>query len=391
MMSRSSRSAIAVALAPVLFTSSVFCSVAYAADATIGFAAPLTGGSAHYGIDLKHGVELAIEDANAKSIVIGGQPVHFVLDSEDDAGDPRTGTQVAQKLVDAGVVGIVGHFNSGTSIPASRIYYNAGIPMVSPTATNPTLTSQGFNTVFRVTNSDSQMGQLAGRSAVESLKGKSIAVMDDRSAFGQGMADEFVKGVEKSGGKIADREFTTDKAVDFKGQLTRMKSINPDVVFWAGLDQQAGMVVKQMRQLGMKATFLGGGSFENETFLQVAGPDADGAMSWDYGVPLSQLKAGKQFDERMKAKYSQGVVAYSPAAYDATWVLVRAMQKANSTDPKVYSPFIKSITFEGIAGDVAFMANGDMKDPAATFYKVTDGKWVPQAIAHGDKVETLKN
>ena len=391
MMSRSSRSAIAVALAPVFFTSSVFCSVAYAADATIGFAAPLTGGSAHYGIDLKHGVEMAIEDANAKSIVIGGQPVHFVLDSEDDAGDPRTGTQVAQKLVDAGVVGIVGHFNSGTSIPASRIYYNAGIPMVSPTATNPTLTSQGFNTVFRVTNSDSQMGQLAGRSAVESLKGKSIAVMDDRSAFGQGMADEFVKGVEKSGGKIADREFTTDKAVDFKGQLTRMKSFNPDVVFWAGLDQQAGMVVKQMRQLGMKATFLGGGSFENETFLQVAGPDADGAMSWDYGVPLSQLKAGKQFDERMKAKYNQGVVAYSPAAYDATWVLVRAMQKANSTDPKVYAPFIKSVTFEGIAGDVAFMANGDMKDPAATFYKVTDGKWVPQAIAHGDKVETLKN
>ena len=176
MMSRLSRSTIAVALAPVFLTSSLFGSVAYAADATIGFAAPLTGGSAHYGTDLKHGVEMAIEDANAKSIVIGGQPVHFVLDSEDDAGDPRTGTQVAQKLVDAGVVGIVGHFNSGTSIPASRIYYNAGIPMVSPTATNPTLTAQGFNTVFRVTNSDSQMGQLAGRSAVESLKGKSIAV-----------------------------------------------------------------------------------------------------------------------------------------------------------------------------------------------------------------------
>ena len=391
MMSRFSRSTIAVALAPVFLTSSMVCSAAYAADTTIGFAAPLTGGSAHYGIDLKHGVEMAIEDANAKKIVIGGQPVHFALDSEDDAGDPRTGTQVAQKLVDAGVVGIVGHFNSGTSIPASRIYYNAGIPMVSPTATNPALTSQGFNTVFRVTNSDSQMGQLAGRSAVESLQGKSIAVMDDRSAFGQGMADEFVKGVEKSGGKIVDREFTTDKAVDFKGQLTRMKSFNPDVVFWAGLDQQAGMVVKQMRQLGMKAVFLGGGSFENETFLQVAGPDADGAMSWDYDVPLSQLKAGKQFDERMKAKYNQGVVAYSPAAYDATWVLVRAMQKANSTDPKVYAPFIKSISFEGIAGDVAFMANGDMKDPAATFYKVTGGKWVPQAIAHGDKVEVLKN
>jgi branched-chain amino acid transport system substrate-binding protein len=382
----------AVAVAPtLLFSALAFSSAANAGDVTIGFAAPLTGASAHYGIDVKRGAELAVEDANAKKLVIGGQPVHFTLDAEDDQGDPRMGTQVAQKLVDAGVVGVVGHFNSGTSIPASRIYHNAGVPMVSPTATNPTLTSQGFNTVFRVTNSDAQMGQLAGRSAVETLKGKSIAVIDDRTAFGQGMADEFVKGVEKSGGKIVDREFTTDKAVDFKAQLTRMKSFNPDVVFWAGLDQQAGMVAKQMRQLGMKATLLGGGSFENETFLQVAGADSDGAMSWDYGVPLSKLKAGKQFDEKMKSKYQQGVVAYAPAAYDATWVLIRAMQKANSTDPKVYAPFVKSVSFEGVSGDIAFMPNGDMKDPAATFYKVTGGKWVPQAIAHGDKVETLND
>lgn len=382
----------AVAVAPALLFSAVaFSSAARAGDVAIGFAAPLTGASAHYGIDVKRGAELAIDDANAKNLVIGGQPVHFTLDAEDDQGDPRTGSQVAQKLVDAGVVGVVGHFNSGTSIPASAIYHSAGIPMVSPTATNPTLTSQGFENVFRVTNSDAQMGQLAGRSAVETLKGKSIAVLDDRTAFGQGMADEFVKGVEKSGGKVVDREFTTDKAVDFKAQLTHMKSFNPDVVFWAGLDQQAGMVAKQMHQLGMKATLLGGGSFENETFLQVAGADADGAMSWDYGVPLSKLKAGEQFNEKMKAKYQQGVVAYAPAAYDATWVLIRAMQKANSTDPKVYGPLVKSVSFEGVSGNIAFMPNGDMKDPAATFYKVTGGKWVPEAIAHGDKVEPLKD
>jgi branched-chain amino acid transport system substrate-binding protein len=366
-------------------------SSAYAADVTIGFAAPLTGASAHYGIDVKRGAEMAIEDANADKIVIAGKPVHFALDAEDDQGDPRVGTQVAQKLVDAHVVGVVGHFNSGTSIPASRIYNGAGIPMVSPTATNPTLTSQGFANVFRVTNSDAQMGQLAGRSAVETLKGKTIAVIDDRTSFGQGMADEFVKGVEKSGGKVVDREFTTDKAVDLKAQLTHMKSFNPDVVFWGGLDQQAGMLAKQMHQLGMKATLLGGGSFENDTFLQVAGSDADGAVSWDYGVPLSMLKAGEQFDAKMKSKYGQGVVAYAPAAYDATWVLIRAMQKANSTDPKVYTPFIKSVSFEGISGDIAFSSSGDLKDPAATFYKVSGGKWVPQAIAHGDKVEVLKN
>lgn len=364
---------------------------AHAGDVTIGFAAPLTGASAHYGVDLKRGVELAIDDANAKKLVIGGQPVHFAIDAEDDQGDPRMGSQVAQKMVDSKVVGIVGHFNSGTSIPASRIYYNAGIPMVSPTATNPMLTSQGFTTVFRVTNSDSQMGQLAGHSAVQALKGKSIAVIDDRTAFGQGMADEFVKGVEAAGGKVVDREFSTDKAVDFKSQLTRMKSFNPDVIFWGGLDQQAAMLIKQMRQLGIKATLLGGGSFENETFLKVAGDSAEGAVSWDYGVPLSRLKAGKEFDNKMKAKYNEGVVAYSPSAYDATWVLINAMQKANSTDPKVYGPLIKSVAFEGVSGSIAFMQNGDMKDPAATFYKVIGGKWVPQAVAYGDKVEALQN
>ncbi|RQR32361.1 branched-chain amino acid ABC transporter substrate-binding protein [Burkholderia sp. Bp9143] len=375
----------------LVVTGLTFGGLAHAADVTIGFAAPLTGASAHYGADLKRGVELAIDDANAKKLVIGGQPVRFAVDAEDDQGDPRTGSQVAQKLVDAKVAGIVGHFNSGTSVPASRIYYNAGIPMVSPTATNPTLTSQGFSTVFRVTNSDAQMGQLAGHSAVEALKGKSIAVMDDRTSFGQGMADEFVKGVKAAGGTVVDREFTTDKAVDFRAQLTRIKSFNPDVIFWAGLDQQAGMVMKQMRQLGIRATLLGGGSFENDTFLKVAGSSAEGAVSWDYGVPLTKLKSGKAFDQKMKAKYNEGVVAYSPSAYDATWVLINAMQKANSTDPKVYAPFIKSVSFEGVSGNIAFMPNGDMKDPAATFYKVIGGKWVPQAIAYGDKVEPIKN
>lgn len=382
------RFALAMSLAAGALASSP---AAFAADVTIGFAAPLTGGSAHYGVDLKRGVELALDDANARKLVIGGQPVHFVLDAEDDQGDPRMGSQVAQKMVDSKVVGIVGHFNSGTSIPASRIYNGAGIPMVSPTATNPTLTSQGFGNVFRVVNSDAQMGQLAGHSAVNALKGKSIAVIDDRTAFGQGMADEFVKGVEAAGGKVVDREFTQDKAVDFKSQLTRIKSFNPDVVFWGGLDQQAGLLMKQMRQLGIKAVMLGGGSFENETFLKVAGESAEGAMSWDYGIPLSKMKTGREFDEKMKAKYKEGVVAYAPSAYDATWVLINAMQKANSTDPKVYGPLVKSVSFEGISGSIAFMPNGDMKDPTATFYKVVGGKWVPQAVAVGDKVEPLKN
>lgn len=386
------RSYKAVFVASVLACGAVaLSSPAWAVDVKIGFAAPLTGASAHYGIDVKRGAELAVDDANAQKLVIGGQPVHFVLDAQDDQGDPRTGTQVAQMLIDAGVAGVVGHFNSGTSIPASRIYFNAGIPMVSPTATSPDLTAQGLSTVFRVVNSDAQMGQLAGQSAVRTLKGKRIALMDDRTAFGQGMANEFVKGVEAAGGKIVDREFTSDKAVDFRAQLTHMKSFDPDVIFWGGLDQQAGMVAKQLRQLGMKATLLGGGSFENETFLTVAGNAAEGTMSWDYGLPLSMMKEGKAFDQKMRTKFGQGVVAYAPAAYDATWVLINAMKKADSVDPKVYASVIKSVSFEGISGEIAFMPNGDMKDPEATFYQVKNEKWVPLVTAHGDNVVPVKN
>ncbi|RQR24031.1 branched-chain amino acid ABC transporter substrate-binding protein [Burkholderia sp. Bp9142] len=364
---------------------------AYAGDVAIGLAAGLTGPSAHYGEDIKRGAQLAIEDANSRKLVIGGQPIRFVLQVEDDQGDPRIGAQVAQKLVDAHVAGVVGHFNSGTSIPASRIYNDARIPMVSPAATNPTLTSQGFPNVFRLINSDAQMGQLAGRFAVESLKSKSIAVIDDRTAFGQGIADEFVKGVQKAGGKIAMREYTTDKAVDFRAQLTHIKSVSPDVVFWAGLDQQAATIAKQMRALGIKTVLLGGGSFQNDTFLQVAGPQAsEGALSWGYGAPLDASKNGKQFDDRMKSKFGHGVVAFAPNAYDATWVLIRAMQKANSTDPKVYAGEIKSVAFPGITGDVAFLPNGDLKDPGATLYKVEQGKWTPVATTNGDKIEPIK-
>lgn len=364
---------------------------AFAGDITIGLAAGLTGSSAHYGEDIKRGAQLAIDDANAKKLVIGGQPANFVLAVEDDQGDPRVGAQVAQKLVDEHVSGVVGHFNSGTSIPASRIYHAAGVPMVSPAASNPLLTSQGYADVFRVVNSDAQMGQLAGRYAVESLKSKSIAVMDDRTAFGQGIADEFVKGVEQSGGKIAVREFTTDKSVDFRAQLTHIKSANPDVVFWAGLDQQAASIAKQMRALGIRAVLLGGGSFQDDNFLQIAGPQAsDGALSWGYGAPLTGSATGKKFDERMKSKYGQGVVQFAPNAYDSTWVLIRAMQKANSTDPKVYASQIKSVAFDGVTGDVSFKDNGDLKAPGATLYKVLQGKWVPVAQTNGDKIEMLK-
>ncbi len=227
-------------------------------DVKVGFAGPMTGAQAHYGADFQNGITLAVEEENASKPVIGGKPVHFVLDSADDQSDPRTGTTVAQKLVDDGIKGMLGHFNSGTTIPASRIYANAGIPEIAM-ATAPEYTQQGFKTTFRMMTSDTQQGSVAGTFAVKNLGMKKIAIVDDRTAYGQGLADQFEKASEgASGGAIVDREFTNDKAVDFKSILTKLKSVNPDLIYYGGADSQAAPMVKQMRELGVKAPLKGG-------------------------------------------------------------------------------------------------------------------------------------
>src|ERR1700736_3349050 len=228
-----------------------------AEDVKIGFAGPMTGAQAHYGKDFQNGVVLAVEDFNETYPVIGGKPVRFVLDTADDQADPRTGTTVAQKLVDDGIKGMLGHFNSGTTIPASRIYSNAGIPQIAM-ATAPEYTQQGFKTAFRMMTSDTQQGSVAGEFAVKTLKVKKIAIVDDRTAYGQGLADQFEKAAKAAGGTIVDREYTNDKAVDFKSILTKLKAGKPDVVYYGGADSQAAPMVKQMKQLGIKAPLMGG-------------------------------------------------------------------------------------------------------------------------------------
>jgi branched-chain amino acid transport system substrate-binding protein len=188
----------------------------------IGHVAPLTGPIAHLGKDNENGARLAIEDANAKKVEIDGKLVQFELLGEDDQADPKTGTVVAQKLVDAKVAGVVGHLNSGTTIPASAIYNQAGLPQISPSATNPKYTQQGFNTAFRVMANDIQQGSVVGTYAVKDLGGKKIAIIDDRTAYGQGLADEVEKAAKAAGATIVAREFTTDKATDFKAILTKI-------------------------------------------------------------------------------------------------------------------------------------------------------------------------
>ncbi|ALP62636.1 MULTISPECIES: branched-chain amino acid ABC transporter substrate-binding protein [Paraburkholderia] len=349
----------------------------------IGFAAPMTGANAGYGKDLQNGVRLALEEANAQKIKIGDKVARFDLVSEDDQADPRIGVQAAQKLVDQNVSGIVGHFNSGTTIPASQIYEQAGIPMIDPAATNPTITNRGFANTFMVISTDAQNAGNAGTYAVKTTKAKRIAIIDDRTAFGQGEADEFEKAVKAAGGNIVAREFTSNTAVDFSTQLTKIKSTNADLIFFGGLDTQAAAIAKKMKQLGMTAQLLGGGGVEDPEFIKLAGDAAEGAMAWEYGRPLAQLPGGKDFSAKFKKRFGDDILSYAPFGYDAAWAVIKAMETAKSTDPKVYRAALKSINFEGVTGTISFDATGALKSAASTLYQVKNGVWVPVVTKSG--------
>ncbi len=344
-------------------------------DVKVGFAAPLTGAQAHYGEDFLNGVTLAVEDFNATKPVIDGKPVRIVLDVADDQADPRVGTTVAQKLVDDGVKGIIGHFNSGTSIPASRIYAAAGIPQVSM-ATAPEYTQQGYKTTFRMMTSDTQQGSVVGNYAVKGLGFKRVAIIDDRTAYGQGLADQFEKAAKAAGATVVDREYTTDKAIDFKAVLTKIKAKNPDGIFYGGADAQAAPMIKQMRALDMKSTLMGGEMVKSDTFLKVAGPDANGVVASLAGLPMDNMPGGKKYLDEYKKRFNAEPQTYSPYGYDGAMALFTAMKAANSTDPAKYLPFLAKTSMPAVtSADLGYDAKGDLKNGGITLYKVVDGKW----------------
>lgn len=338
----------------------------------IGHVGPTSGGIAHLGKDNEMGARMAIDELNAKGVTIGGKKAKFELLPEDDAGDPKQGTAVAQKLADAKVNGVVGHLNSGTSIPASKVYSDAGIPQISPSATNPKFTRNGYKTTFRVVADDVHLGGTLGRYAVKELHGKSIAVIDDRTAYGQGVAEEFEKAVKASGGTVAERQFTTDKATDFTAILTAVKAKKPDVVFYGGMDAVAGPMIRQMKQLGINAHFMGGdGICSGELPKLAAGAMADGqVICAEAGGVEGKQKAGMdKFKADFKKKFGVDVQIYAPYVYDAVNVMVAAMVKAGSADPKVYLPVLaKTADYHGVTGDISFDEKGDIKNGALTLY-----------------------
>ena len=343
----------------------------------IGHVGPTSGGIAHLGKDNENGARLAIEELNAKGVVIGGKKVKLELVAEDDAGDPKQGTAVAQKLADMKVAGVIGHLNSGTTIPASKIYSDAGIPQISPSATNPKYTRNGYKTAFRVVADDVQLGGTLGRYAVDTLKGKAIAVIDDRTAYGQGVADEFEKAVKAKGGKIVGREFTTDKSTDFSPILTTLKGKKPDVVFFGGMDAVAGPMIRQMKSLGISAKFMGGDGICSSELAKLAGDamvDGQVVCAEAGGVDGSGKKDMEAFNAKFKAKFGAEVQVYAPYVYDATNVMVKAMVDAKSADPAKYLPVLAKIQYKGVTGNISFDNKGDIKNGALTLYTYKAGK-----------------
>ncbi len=349
----------------------------------IGSVAPLTGPQAHLGRDNDNGARLALEEVNAKSLMIGGKKVRFELVSEDDQADPKTATIVAQKLVDAQVKGVVGHLNSGTSIPASKIYHDAGIPQISPSATAIKYTEQGFKSSFRTMTNDRQQGKVLGEYAVKKLGGKRIAIIDDRTAYGQGLADEVEKAVKASGGSVVAREYTNDRATDFTAILTSIKGKSPDVVFYGGMDPQGAPMVKQMHGLGLKAKYLGGDGVQTTEFLKLAGKDAESVTASSPGLPLDSMPGGKSFRDKFVAKYGP-IQTYAPYAYDATRAMVEAMQMADSVEPSKYLAAIPKVRFTGVTGEIGFDEKGDVLGGAITLYRVKGGKWEVVETVMGD-------
>ncbi|MBU6491359.1 MAG: branched-chain amino acid ABC transporter substrate-binding protein [Burkholderiales bacterium] len=340
----------------------------------IGHVAPLTGEIAHLGKDNENGARLAIEDINKKGLVIDGKKIKLELDAQDDAGDPRTATQVAQKLVDDHVVAVVGHLNSGTTIPASKIYSDAGIVEISPSATNPAYTQQGFKTAYRVVATDAQQGPALANYGFKTLHAKSVAIVDDATAYGQGLADEFEKTAKADGMKVLSHDETNDKATDFRAILTKIKGERPDIIMYGGMDATGGPFAKQAKELGINAKVMAGDGVCTDKVAELAGDAINNIVCSEAGMALSKMPKGAEFEKEYEARFHQPIQIYAPFTYDAVGIIVDAMKRANSTDPAKILAAMPATNYDGVIGNVQFDSKGDLKQPVITLYDYKDGK-----------------
>ncbi|MDJ1164096.1 branched-chain amino acid ABC transporter substrate-binding protein [Burkholderia gladioli pv. gladioli] len=346
------------------------------ADVTvkIGSAEPLTGNIAHMGQDAADGAKLAVQQINkAGNLVIGGQKVVLEVESLDDQADPRIGTNVAQKLVDDGVVAVIGHLNSGVSIPASKIYNDSGVTQITPGSTNPQYTLQGYKTAFRMIGTDAQQGPALAKYA-QNQKVKTVVIVDDATAYGQGLADQFEKTAKAEGIRVLSREATNDKATDFRAILTRIKGERPDAIMYGGEDATGGPFAKQAMQLAIPARILAGDGVCTTDLARLAGDAADNLVCSVAGGDLSAMAGSAAFGKELKAAYGHDPVVYSPVAYSAVYVIVDAMKRSNSITRAGVLSAMSPTNLDTLIGNIRFDEHGDLKDSSISLYKYVKGK-----------------
>ncbi len=353
------------------------------AEVKIGCAVPLSGAQAHYGRDFLNGVILAVEEFNATHPIIGGKPIRIVLNTMDDRADPRMAIMVAKKLVDQKIKGVLGHFNSGTTIPASHIYAKAGIPQIAM-ASAPQYTQQGYKTTFRMTASDLQQDAVISALVAKNLGLKRIAIIDDRTTYGQALADQFAQIATAEGVNIVGREYGNDKTIDFKALLTRLKRIKPQAIFYGGVDAQAAAVVKQMQALKIKAVLIASEGVKSETFLKLAGPAAEGTVALSICLSPDKMPRGQEYAEHYQKRFGEKVQTYSPYAYDGAMAMLGAMKTADATEPEKYLPYLAQTEMPAITiKTLAYNAHGDLKQSDMVVYKVVNGQWHTLSIIRG--------
>ncbi len=341
----------------------------------IGHVAPLTGGIAHLGKDNENGAKMAAEEINAAGgLKIGDKTYKIEIVAEDDKADPKEGTLAAQKIVDSGAIAVVGHLNSGTTIPASKIYADANMAQISPSATNPKYTEQGFKTAFRVVANDNQQGAVLANFAATEMKAKTVAIIDDRTAYGQGLADVFEKVAKEKGLKVTTREFTNDKATDFNAILTKVRAGKPDLIMYGGMDATAGPMAKQIKQLGIKAPLLAGDGVCSPEFIKLAGDAADILSCSMAGEAVEKLAKGEEFKAKYKQKFGTDVQVYSPYSYDAVFIIADAIKRAGKVDRAAVAAAVPTTNLTGLTGQIAFDEKGDIKGGAISMFAVKEGK-----------------
>jgi branched-chain amino acid transport system substrate-binding protein len=345
----------------------------------IGVSGPLSGANAFAGKDNENGVRLAVEELNAQKITLGANTLKFALVSEDDQGDPKAGVNVAQKLADAGVKFVLGPYNSGVAIPASRVYSDAGI-LMSTVGTNPKITQGGYTNVFRIVASDLQVGGSMAAYAAKVLKLKNVGVIDDRTAFGQGIATEFKRQARAAGLAVAGHEFTTDKATDFSAILTSLRAKKVDAIFFGGYAPQAAPMARQMKQLGLNARLLGGDTLCSPEMAKLGG-DAVGAnvLCAQAGAILARQSDGPAFQQRYRKRFGRDADVYAPSFYDQTMFIAQAIRTAKSVDPKAVGAQLRAASYQGVVGNYAYDAQGNLKKTTVTVYTFTNGALAPLA------------